>query len=78
MSALITFLVFVAVTLAISYWASKYTTANSGFYTAGGQISAGKNGTAIAGDFMSTASFLGISDLIFSAGNRRVGPLCYF
>lgn len=67
-SALITFFLFVAVTLVISYWAGKYTTTNSAFYTAGGQISAGQNGTAIAGDFMSAASFLGISGLIFTVG----------
>lgn len=67
-SAITTFIVFVLITLGISYWASKYTTSSSQFYTAGGQISAGQNGTAIAGDFMSAASFLGISGLIYSAG----------
>lgn len=68
MASLTTFLLFVIVTLGISYWASKYTTSSSAFYTAGGQIGAGQNGTAIAGDFMSAASFLGISGLIYTVG----------
>ncbi|MFT5574054.1 MAG: cation/acetate symporter [Cryomorphaceae bacterium] len=67
-SAIVIFLAFVVATLWISYWASSYTNSSSAFYTAGGQISAGQNGTAIAGDFMSAASFLGISGLIYSAG----------
>ncbi len=67
-SAIMTFVSFVLITLGISYWASKHTKSSSQFYTAGGQISAGQNGTAIAGDFMSAASFLGISGLIYSAG----------
>ncbi|MFT7526852.1 MAG: cation/acetate symporter, partial [Arenicella sp.] len=67
-SAIVIFVAFVAATLWISYWASSYTKSSSAFYTAGGQISAGQNGTAIAGDFMSAASFLGISGLIYSVG----------
>ncbi len=63
-----TFLLFVMFTLGISYWASKRTTSSTAFYTAGGQITAGQNGTAIAGDFMSAASFLGITGLIYSVG----------
>lgn len=66
--ALFTFLVFVLITLGISYWAAKYTTSSSAFYTAGGRITAGQNGTAIAGDFISAASFLGITGVIFMAG----------
>lgn len=67
-TAIVIFMVFVFITLGISFWASKHTTSSSQFYTAGGQISAGQNGTAIAGDFMSAASFLGISGLIYTAG----------
>lgn len=63
-----TFLLFVLFTLGISYWASKKTTSSSAFYTAGGQITASQNGAAIAGDFMSAASFLGITGLIYSVG----------
>ncbi|MEQ9462892.1 MAG: cation acetate symporter [Haliea sp.] len=62
------FLVFVLATLAISYWASRRTLSSQDFYTAGGQITGLQNGTAIAGDFMSAASFLGITGLMFLGG----------
>lgn len=62
------FVLFVAATLAISYWASKRTSNSHDFYTAGGNISGLQNGAAIAGDFMSAASFLGVSGLIYMAG----------
>jgi len=67
-ASIVTFLAFVLFTLGVSFWASKRTTSSTEFYTAGGQISAGQNGTAIAGDFMSAASFLGITGLIYSVG----------
>lgn len=67
-SAVVIFCLFVALTLLISYWASKHTKSSGSFYTAGGNITSLQNGTAIAGDFMSAASFLGISGLIFSVG----------
>jgi len=67
-TAIIIFCVFVCFTLLISYWASKHTTSSGAFYNAGGNISPLQNGTAIAGDFMSAASFLGISGLIYIAG----------
>lgn len=67
-AAITIFLLFVALTLSISYWSSKHTNSSSEFYTAGGQITGLQNGTAIAGDFMSAASFLGISGLIYVAG----------
>jgi len=66
--AIVMFLVFVAATLGISYWASRRTHSSKDFYTAGGQITGLQNGTAIAGDFMSAASFLGITGLIFLGG----------
>lgn len=66
--AIVLFLLFVAFTLCISYWASKRTRTSSQFYTAGGQITGLQNGAAIAGDFMSAASFLGITGLIFLVG----------
>lgn len=66
--AIAMFLLFVAITLGISYWASKRTQSSKDFYTAGGQITGLQNGTAIAGDFMSAASFLGITGLIFLGG----------
>lgn len=67
-TAIIIFFVFVVLTLFISYWASKQTKTSQSFYNAGGNITPLQNGTAIAGDFMSAASFLGISGLIYSAG----------
>ncbi|WP_232059250.1 cation/acetate symporter ActP [Kineobactrum salinum] len=66
--AIAMFLVFVAATLMVSYWASRRTRSSRDFYTAGGQITGLQNGTAIAGDFMSAASFLGITGLIFIGG----------
>ena len=66
--AIILFLVFVAITLGISYWASRRTQTSKDFYTAGGDITGLQNGTAIAGDFMSAASFLGITGLMFVGG----------
>lgn len=62
------FLVIVAFTLVITYWASKKTTSASQFYTAGGGLTGWQNGLAIAGDYMSAASFLGIAGMIALAG----------
>ena len=66
--AIIMFILFVGVTLFITYWASKRTQTASGFYTAGGNITGLQNGLAISGDFMSAASFLGISGLVYLSG----------
>lgn len=66
--AIIMFVVFVGFTLFITKWAAKQTTNTSDFYTAGGGISGFQNGLAIAGDYMSAASFLGISAMVFSSG----------
>jgi cation/acetate symporter len=57
--AIIMFVVFVAFTMGITYWAARRTRSASDFYTAGGGISGFQNGLAIAGDYMSAASFLG-------------------
>lgn len=62
------FLLFVSVTLMITYWASRRTQTANSFYTAGGGITGFQNGLAIAGDYMSAASFLGISALVFASG----------
>jgi cation/acetate symporter len=67
-SAIIMFLVFVSGTLGITYWAAKRTKTAKDFYTAGGGITGLQNGLAIAGDYMSAASFLGISGLVYAAG----------
>ncbi|WP_180047226.1 MULTISPECIES: cation acetate symporter [unclassified Acinetobacter] len=66
--AIIMFLIFVGATLFITKWAAKQTTNTKDFYTAGGGISGFQNGLAIAGDYMSAASFLGISAMVFMSG----------
>ncbi len=68
MSAIVMFFIFVLATLGITYWASKKNKSTTDFYTAGGGISGFQNGLAIAGDFMSAASFLGISAMVFTSG----------
>lgn len=67
-TAIFMFLGFVGLTLAITVRAAMRTRTTSDFYTAGGQITGFQNGLAIAGDFMSAASFLGISAQIYSDG----------
>ena len=62
------FLAFVVATLFITYLSSKKSKSASGFYTAGGNITGMQNGLAIAGDYMSAASFLGIIALVFTNG----------
>ncbi|RIX50123.1 cation acetate symporter [Paenibacillus nanensis] len=58
----------VLLTLVITYYASKKTNNTSEFYTAGGGLKGWQNGTAIAGDYMSAASFLGIAGSIALVG----------
>ena len=67
-TAVVMFIIFISITLGITYWAAKKTRSASDFYTAGGNISGLQNGLAIAGDYMSAASFLGISGLVFASG----------
>src|SRR3954447_4495859 len=62
------FLVFVLLTLAITKWAASRTKSAADFYAAGGGITSFQNGLAIAGDYMSAASFLGIAGLVFTSG----------
>jgi len=68
LTAIAMFLVFVLGTLGITYWAAKRTTSASDFYTAGGGITGFQNGLAIAGDYMSAATLLGLSSLVFLRG----------
>ncbi len=58
------FFAFVVSSLGITYWAARRTKSTEAFYTAGGNISGFQNGLALAGDFMSAASFLGIAGLV--------------
>ncbi len=56
--------VIIAITMAVTYWAARTTTTTSQFYAAGRSVSGIQNGWAIAGDYLSAASFLGIAGLI--------------
>ena len=66
--AIVMFFIFIGATLGITYWAAKKTKSASDFYTAGGGITGFQNGMAIAGDYMSAASFLGLSGLVYLKG----------
>lgn len=66
--AIAMFVGFVLVTLGITYWAAGRTKTTSDFYAAGGGITGFQNGLAIAGDYMSAASFLGIAGLVYASG----------
>ena len=67
-TAIAMFGAFVGFTLYITKWAAGKTKTAADFYTAGGGITGFQNGLAIAGDYMSAASFLGISGLVFANG----------
>jgi len=66
--AIAMFVVFVAATLVVTRWAAKRNHSVADHYAAGGKITALQNGWAIAGDYMSAASLLGISALVFTSG----------
>ncbi len=67
-TAIMMFGVFVLGTLYITKWAASKTKSAADFYTAGGGITGFQNGLAIAGDYMSAASFLGISAAVMASG----------
>jgi cation/acetate symporter len=67
-TAIVMFGIFVGITFWITKWAAAKTKTAADFYTAGGGITGFQNGLAIAGDYMSAASFLGISGLVFASG----------
>src|ERR1017187_10797197 len=62
------FFFFIAITLGITWWAARRTRTTEQFYAAGRTVSAGQNGFALAGDYMSAASFLGIAGLVSTTG----------
>jgi cation/acetate symporter len=66
--AIMFFLLFVISTLGITYWAAKRTRTTKDFYAAGRSITGFQNGLALAGDYMSAASFLGIAGLVSTKG----------
>jgi cation/acetate symporter len=68
LSSIIFFFLIVGVTLVITYWAARRTKTSSEFYAAGRSVSALQNGFALAGDYMSAASFLGISGMVALQG----------
>jgi cation/acetate symporter len=78
--AIIMFLIFVTMTMGITYWAAGRTKSTADFYTAGGGITGFQNGLAIAGDYMSAATLLGLTAMVYTAGLRRLhlhaGLLC--
>ena len=67
-TAIAMFAIFVGATLYITKWAASKTKSAADFYTGGGGITGFQNGLAIAGDYLSAASFLGISGLVFANG----------
>ena len=66
--AIVMFCIFVAMTMGITYWAASRTKSTADFYTAGGGITGFQNGLAIAGDYMSAATLLGLTAMVFSQG----------
>ncbi len=67
-TALGMFLVFIAVTLYITWWAARRSRGSSAYFAAGRSLTAWQNGVAVAGDYMSAASFLGIAGIIAFQG----------
>jgi len=67
-TALAMFLVFIGVTLCITWWAARRSTGSSAYFAAGRSLTAWQNGVAVAGDYMSAASFLGIAGIIAFQG----------
>ena len=76
------FVLVMLVTLAITYWAARRIKTRKDFYAAGGKIRGWQNGLAISGDFMSAATVLGVTGLMFSTGYNSMvyilGPLAGF
>jgi len=77
--AIIMFCIFVAMTMGITYWASSRTKSTADFYTAGGGITGFQNGLAIAGDYMSAATLLGLTAMVYTSGyDGYIYMLCFF
>ena len=66
--AIIMFCIFVFMTMGITYWAASRTKSTADFYTAGGGITGFQNGLAIAGDYMSAATLLGLTAMVYTQG----------
>ena len=77
--AIIMFCAFVVMTMGITYWAASRTKSTSDFYTAGGGITGFQNGLAIAGDYMSAATLLGLTAMVYTQGyDGYIYMLCFF
>ena len=72
---IVCFLITVALTLAITAWASRKSSSRAAMYAAESKVSGGQNGLAIAGDFMSATTVLGVVGLFFTGG---VDTMIYF
>ncbi len=66
--SLLVFLAFIAITLGITYWASKRSRGATAYFAAGRQLTGAQNGIAVAGDYMSAAAFLGLVGIIAFQG----------
>ena len=62
------FLLFVVVTLWVTWWAARRSSGSNAYFAAGRSLTAWQNGIAVAGDYMSAASFLGIAGIIAFQG----------
>ncbi len=67
-TAIAMFVAFVGLTLGITYWAASKAKSAAAFYTAGGSITGFQNGLAIAGDYMSAATLLGLTAMVYGQG----------
>src|SRR5579872_6127728 len=67
-TSLLMFLVFIGITLGITYWASRRSRGASAYFAASRRVTGWQNGIAVAGDYMSAASFLGIAGIIAFQG----------
>ncbi|WP_234729438.1 solute symporter family protein [Acidocella facilis] len=74
-TAIFFFLLFIAFTLGVVWWAARRTKTTDDYFTAGGNIGAVQNGLALAGDFVAAAGFLGISGLVALSG---FGGIIYY
>ena len=77
--AIVMFFIFVMMTLGITYWAAKRTKTASDYYSAGGGITGTQNGLAIAGDYMSAATLLGLTSLTYFQGfDGYIYCICFY
>ena len=77
--AIVMFFIFVMMTLGITYWAAQRTKTASDYYSAGGGITGTQNGLAIAGDYMSAATLLGLTSMTYFQGfDGYIYCICFY